>query len=258
MDKKLGVGARGRGRPIRQHRAQLVDSRSPKSPTIRPGSPRPSRVDVRRRREVGPRVTGHADRFAVGVRRAAAGTARALGLLVLLDPRRQGPRFRAARRGTDAAPRRVEISCAFPPNPAAVEHVVEAERLGYARAWLYDSPALYGDIWMIAALCATRTSRIGLGPGRARSESSPSAHAGECDRDARTARAGPGRGRDRHRIHGSHGDGAEAAHVGVHATLRRATARAAARRAGRGRRCARADVARGSSTRRSGRLPRRS
>jgi 5,10-methylenetetrahydromethanopterin reductase len=30
---------------------------------------------------------------------------------------------------------------------------------------LYDSPALYGDIWMIAALCAARTSRIGLGPG---------------------------------------------------------------------------------------------
>jgi 5,10-methylenetetrahydromethanopterin reductase len=59
----------------------------------------------------------------------------------------------------------VDISCAFPPNPAAVEHVVEAERLGYARAWLYDSPALYGDIWMIAALCAARTSRIGLGPG---------------------------------------------------------------------------------------------
>jgi 5,10-methylenetetrahydromethanopterin reductase len=59
----------------------------------------------------------------------------------------------------------VDISCAFPPNPAAVDHVVEAERLGYARAWLYDSPALYGDIWMIAALCAARTSRIGLGPG---------------------------------------------------------------------------------------------
>jgi 5,10-methylenetetrahydromethanopterin reductase len=59
----------------------------------------------------------------------------------------------------------VDISCAFPPNLAAVEHVVEAERLGYARAWLYDSPALYGDIWMIAALCAVRTSRIGLGPG---------------------------------------------------------------------------------------------
>jgi 5,10-methylenetetrahydromethanopterin reductase len=58
----------------------------------------------------------------------------------------------------------VQISCGFPPNPAVVDHVVEAERLGYARAWLYDSPALYGDIWMIAALCATHTTRIGLGP----------------------------------------------------------------------------------------------
>src|SRR3954451_5691230 len=59
----------------------------------------------------------------------------------------------------------MEISCALPPNPAAVEHVVKAERLGYERAWLFDSPALYGDIWMIAALCASRTTRIGLGPG---------------------------------------------------------------------------------------------
>jgi 5,10-methylenetetrahydromethanopterin reductase len=58
----------------------------------------------------------------------------------------------------------MEISCAFPPNPAVVDHVVEAERLGYVRAWLYDSPALYSDIWMIAALCAERTTRIGLGP----------------------------------------------------------------------------------------------
>ena len=45
-----------------------------------------------------------------------------------------------------------------------VEHIVEAERLGYERAWLYDSPALYGDIWVFAALAAERTSRIGLGP----------------------------------------------------------------------------------------------
>src|SRR6476646_7445162 len=58
----------------------------------------------------------------------------------------------------------MEISCAFPPSAAAVEHIVEAEQLGYARAWLFDSPALYGDIWVIAALAAQRTSRIGLGP----------------------------------------------------------------------------------------------
>lgn len=42
--------------------------------------------------------------------------------------------------------------------------VVEAERLGYSRAWLYDSPAIASDVWMALALAATRTSVIGLGP----------------------------------------------------------------------------------------------
>jgi len=58
----------------------------------------------------------------------------------------------------------MEISCAFPPGPHVVDHIIEAERLGYERAWLFDSPALYGDIWVIAALAAERTSRIALGP----------------------------------------------------------------------------------------------
>jgi len=58
----------------------------------------------------------------------------------------------------------VILSCALPPSPEAVDHIVEAERLGYTRAWLYDSPALYGDVWMVAALAAVRTTRIGLGP----------------------------------------------------------------------------------------------
>jgi len=55
------------------------------------------------------------------------------------------------------------ISCGFPPGPKAADHIVEAEALGYHRAWLYDSPALYGDIWMHLALAAERTERIGLG-----------------------------------------------------------------------------------------------
>jgi 5,10-methylenetetrahydromethanopterin reductase len=45
------------------------------------------------------------------------------------------------------------------------EHVEAAERLGYHRAWLYDSPALYPDVWAMLALSAQRTERIGLGPG---------------------------------------------------------------------------------------------
>ena len=138
----------------------------------------------------------------------------------------------------------VEISCAFPPGPHVVDHIVEAERLGYERAWLFDSPALYGDIWVVAALAAQRTSRIALGPGGARSEPPAPAHAGERDRDARAARAGARRRRDRYRVHRSHGDGPEAAHVGVDAALHRAAACAPARREGRGRRRDRADAAR--------------
>jgi 5,10-methylenetetrahydromethanopterin reductase len=59
----------------------------------------------------------------------------------------------------------MEISCAFATSLQTPEHVVAAERLGYRRAWCYDSPALYPDVWMVLALAAERTSRIGLGPG---------------------------------------------------------------------------------------------
>src|SRR3974390_2038904 len=58
----------------------------------------------------------------------------------------------------------MQISGACPAGPHVVDFIVEAERLGYERAWLFDSPALYGDIWVIAALAAQRTTRIGLGP----------------------------------------------------------------------------------------------
>jgi 5,10-methylenetetrahydromethanopterin reductase len=59
----------------------------------------------------------------------------------------------------------VELSCAFPPGPDVVDHVLLAEELGYERAWVYDSPGLYGDVWVQLALCARATNRIGLGPG---------------------------------------------------------------------------------------------
>jgi 5,10-methylenetetrahydromethanopterin reductase len=60
--------------------------------------------------------------------------------------------------------RSMQISCAFPPSPSVLPHVRHAEELGYARAWLYDSPALYGDVWAVLSLAATQTQRIGLGP----------------------------------------------------------------------------------------------
>jgi 5,10-methylenetetrahydromethanopterin reductase len=58
----------------------------------------------------------------------------------------------------------VEVSCAFPPGPSVVEHAALAESLGYERAWLYDSPALYPDVWVSLARVAEHTDRIGLGP----------------------------------------------------------------------------------------------
>ena len=58
----------------------------------------------------------------------------------------------------------MKISCAFAPGIDTVDHVVAAERLGYERAWMYDSPALYHDVWVALCRAAERTTRIGLGP----------------------------------------------------------------------------------------------
>jgi 5,10-methylenetetrahydromethanopterin reductase len=55
------------------------------------------------------------------------------------------------------------LSCSFPPGPDVVEHIQQAEALGYQRAWLYDSPALYPDVWVTLADVARETSTIGLG-----------------------------------------------------------------------------------------------
>jgi 5,10-methylenetetrahydromethanopterin reductase len=57
------------------------------------------------------------------------------------------------------------LSCAFATSERSHEHARIAEELGYARAWLYDSPALYPDVWVQLCRAAERTSKIGLGPG---------------------------------------------------------------------------------------------
>jgi 5,10-methylenetetrahydromethanopterin reductase len=59
----------------------------------------------------------------------------------------------------------MDISCAFASSPDTPDHIALAEQLGYRRAWCYDSPALYPDVWVTLALAAQRTSRIELGPG---------------------------------------------------------------------------------------------
>lgn len=59
----------------------------------------------------------------------------------------------------------MRLACAFATSMATPGHIALAEDLGYTRAWCYDSPALYPDVWVTLALAAERTSRIGLGPG---------------------------------------------------------------------------------------------
>jgi 5,10-methylenetetrahydromethanopterin reductase len=67
--------------------------------------------------------------------------------------------------GRYGRPMGLDLSCAFATSLATPAHVALAEQLGYRRAWLYDSPALYPDVWMTLAECAAVTERIGLGPG---------------------------------------------------------------------------------------------
>jgi 5,10-methylenetetrahydromethanopterin reductase len=56
-------------------------------------------------------------------------------------------------------------SCAFPPSADVVAKARLAERLGYQRVWMFESPALHGDMWIGLARVAEATERIGLATG---------------------------------------------------------------------------------------------
>ena len=57
------------------------------------------------------------------------------------------------------------LSCAFPPSIELPRYAQLADELGYRRVWVFDSPALYGDLWVALARVAEATERIGLGTG---------------------------------------------------------------------------------------------
>lgn len=59
----------------------------------------------------------------------------------------------------------IELSAGLLPHRDAPRIAKLAEDLGYARVWVYDSPALYGDVWITLARAAEATQRIGLGTG---------------------------------------------------------------------------------------------
>ncbi len=58
----------------------------------------------------------------------------------------------------------MKLSCSLTSSLEAPRYARIAEDLGYERAWLYDSPAIYTDVWMAMAIAAEQTSRIGIGP----------------------------------------------------------------------------------------------
>jgi 5,10-methylenetetrahydromethanopterin reductase len=59
----------------------------------------------------------------------------------------------------------MKVSCMLATEPATAGHIELAERLGYERAYCFDTPALCADPWMTLARAADRTGRIGLAPG---------------------------------------------------------------------------------------------
>ena len=57
----------------------------------------------------------------------------------------------------------MKISIGCPPGPGTLDLARRAETLGYDRIWLFDSAALYEDVWIHLARIAEATERIGLG-----------------------------------------------------------------------------------------------
>ena len=41
-----------------------------------------------------------------------------------------------------------DISIGFAPGPLALDAAVLAEKLGYEKYWLYDSEAIWEDVWI--------------------------------------------------------------------------------------------------------------
>ena len=59
----------------------------------------------------------------------------------------------------------MDLAVALPPSRRITEYARAAESLGYTRLWVFDSPALYGDIWVSLARAAEVTTRLGLAAG---------------------------------------------------------------------------------------------
>ncbi|MDT5273548.1 MAG: 5,10-methylenetetrahydromethanopterin reductase [Mycobacterium sp.] len=61
--------------------------------------------------------------------------------------------------------RELSLSVALPPSARILEYAHAAEDAGCTRLWLFDSPAVYGDIWIAASRAADATSELGIATG---------------------------------------------------------------------------------------------
>src|SRR5438874_12450433 len=59
----------------------------------------------------------------------------------------------------------MKLSCVFAPLMDTPDHIAIAEKLGFERAWIFDTPHQSPDVFMTLGRAAERTDRIGLGPG---------------------------------------------------------------------------------------------
>jgi 5,10-methylenetetrahydromethanopterin reductase len=66
---------------------------------------------------------------------------------------------------SSVTPSGLRWSCAFYTGLDTPDHIALAERMGFYRAWVYDSPALCLDVWATLARAADRTTKIGLATG---------------------------------------------------------------------------------------------
>ena len=59
----------------------------------------------------------------------------------------------------------IDVTVALPPAFESAHHIATAEKLGYRRAYLYDTPFEGDDVWLTLHRAAELTTSIGLGPG---------------------------------------------------------------------------------------------
>jgi 5,10-methylenetetrahydromethanopterin reductase len=59
----------------------------------------------------------------------------------------------------------IDVSVGLPPSFESAQHIATAEKLGYRRAYLFDTPFEGDDVWLGLHRAAELTTRIELGPG---------------------------------------------------------------------------------------------